>query len=54
LRYFPLAGRTGASEGTREWVVREYPYILVYEIRSGEVMILGVFRAAQDRSPEQD
>jgi len=52
LRYFPFAGRVGASEGTREWVVREYPYILVYEVHADEVMILGVFHAAQDRSEE--
>jgi toxin ParE1/3/4 len=53
LHYFPFAGRIGASEGTREWVVREYPYILVYEIRSDEVTILGVFHAAQDRSEDE-
>ena len=52
LRYFPLAGRIGTSADTREWVVREYPYILVYEVLSEEVMILGVFHAAQDRSSE--
>jgi len=53
LRYVQFAGRIGASEGTREWVVREYPYIVVYEIRSDEVMILGVFHAAQDRSEDE-
>ncbi len=50
LRYFPLAGRTGLSSGTREWVVRGLPYILVYEVgatRSDEVMILGVSRGAR-------
>lgn len=52
LRYFPFAGRVGESEGTREWVVREYPYILVYEVLPEELMILGVFHAAQDRSSE--
>lgn len=53
LRYFPLAGRTGRSTGTREWVVRGYPYILVYEVEAGEVMILGVFHAAQDRARDE-
>lgn len=53
LRYFPLAGRTGRSTGTREWVVRNYPYILVYEIEADESWILGVFHGAQDR-PEDD
>ena len=54
LRYFPFAGRAGAAEGTREWVVREYPYILVYEILPGEIMILGVFHAAQERSEDPE
>jgi addiction module RelE/StbE family toxin len=52
LRSFPFAGRVGAAEGTREWVVRGFPYILVYEVLPDEVMILGVFHAAQDRSEE--
>lgn len=50
LRDFPEAGRPGRSPGTREWVVRGTPYLLVYEIADpGEVMILGVFHGAQDR-----
>ncbi len=55
LRYFPLAGRAGLSNGTREWVVRGLPYILVYEVgisAANEVMILGVFHCAQNRSPD--
>lgn len=52
LRFFPYAGRSGRSAGTREWVVRRVPYIIVYEVNAsgdGEVMILGVFHGAQDR-----
>ena len=51
LRYFPHAGRPGRSPGTREWVVRGVPYILVYEVAAGmdEVVILGVFHGAQRR-----
>jgi plasmid stabilization system protein ParE len=52
LRFFPYAGRVGRSPATREWVVRQLPYILVYEVNIGdenEVMILGVFHAAQSR-----
>ena len=55
LRYFPLAGRAGLSNGTREWVVRGLPYILVYEVgisAANEVMVLGVFHCAQNRSPD--
>jgi plasmid stabilization system protein ParE len=51
LRFFPNAGRTGRSDSTREWVVRGLPYVLVYEVDldGGELMILGVFHAAQSR-----
>jgi toxin ParE1/3/4 len=51
LRYFPYSGRPGRALGTREWVVRALPYILVYEIDAGEqgVTILGVFHCAQRR-----
>ena len=51
LRYFPHSGRRGRVEGTREWVVRRYPYILVYDIDDVEegVTILGVFHSAQKR-----
>jgi toxin ParE1/3/4 len=36
LRYFPYSGRTGRTPNTREWVVRRYPYVLVYEVDVGE------------------
>jgi toxin ParE1/3/4 len=52
LRHFPGAGRLGKVAGTREWVVRGLPYVIVYEIYQGdpsEVMILGIFRARQNR-----
>jgi len=51
LRYFPYAGRPGRAPGTREWVVRRFPYVLVYEIDPDDkgVMILGVFHCAQRR-----
>jgi toxin ParE1/3/4 len=52
LRYFPKAGRQGHAEGTREWLVRRFPYVLVYEVATGEedeIMVLGVFHCAQDR-----
>lgn len=36
LRHFPLAGRPGRSENTRECVVQGTPYIIVYQIESAE------------------
>ena len=55
LRNFPLAGRPGRPgrvAGTREWVVRQLPYVIVYEVgiaARDEVMILGVFHVRQRR-----
>jgi toxin ParE1/3/4 len=55
LTEFPRMGHIGRVVGTYEWVVRGLPYIIVYQIGatdSDEVLILGVFHAAQDREPE--
>ncbi len=55
LTEFPRMGRRGRVAGTHEWVVRGLPYIIVYEIGAtdaDELLILGVFHAAQDREPE--
>lgn len=55
LTEFPRMGRTGRVTGTNEWVVRGLPYIIVYEIGTAdpeELVILGVFHAAQDRESE--
>jgi toxin ParE1/3/4 len=56
LRYFPLAGREGRSRGTREWVVRGPPYVIVYEAGASDpntIMVLGVFHGAQDRPVDE-
>lgn len=55
LTEFPRMGHAGRVPGTHEWVVRGLPYIIVYQADatdSDEVLILGVFHAAQDRDPE--
>ena len=51
LRYFPYSGRPGRATDTREWVVRRYPYVIVYEVGASDegVTILGVFHCAQKR-----
>ena len=51
LQYFPYSGRSGRTPDTREWVVRRYPYVLVYEVGSADesVTILGVFHCAKKR-----
>jgi len=52
LRDFPRLGREGRVAGTREWVVRGLPYIMVYEIGTSgpdELMVLAVFHGARSR-----
>lgn len=51
LRHFPEAGRLGRVAGTREWVVRHSPYIIVYEVYAdqSELVVLGVFHCRQNR-----
>ena len=52
LREFPHIGHEGREPGTREWVVRRLPYIIVYELgipEPNDLMILAVFHGAQNR-----
>ena len=52
LRDFPRLGREGREPGTREWVVRGLPYIIVYEIDvsdTDELLVLAVFHGAKNR-----
>jgi toxin ParE1/3/4 len=49
LSKFPRIGRIGRVSGTREWVLSDLPYRVVYEIKGGEIMILNVFHTSQNR-----
>jgi toxin ParE1/3/4 len=48
LSQFPLSGRTGVVETTRELVIPRQPYIAVYRVADDEVHVIAVFHAAQD------
>lgn len=54
LREFPHIGHIGLVSGTMEWTVRGLPYVIVHEVDPDreEVLILGVYHGAQDRSDE--
>jgi toxin ParE1/3/4 len=49
LAMFPLSGRNGAVETTRELVIPRLPYIAVYRITTESVEIIAVFHAAQNK-----
>ena len=48
LCHFPEMGRPGRIPGTREWLVRRTPYVVVYAIGDSTIDILGVFHCAQE------
>jgi plasmid stabilization system protein ParE len=48
LSQFPDSGRPGKVAGTRELVLPQWPYIVVYRVISDEVHILRAFHAATD------
>ena len=51
LSEFPFIGSAGVQQGTREWVVRGLPYILVYKVdeETDTLLVLNVFHGARDR-----
>lgn len=51
LSRFPDSGRKGRVAGTRELVVHDTPYIVVYEVRTDLVVVLRVIHGAQRWPP---
>ncbi len=53
LGQFPEMARAGQVDGTREWVVPQLPFIVVYRLsrHSDEVVVTGIFHGARDRNP---
>lgn len=49
LGEFPLSGRRGAVETTRELVIPRLPYMAVYRLNDERIEIIAVFHAAQDK-----
>jgi addiction module RelE/StbE family toxin len=47
LTRFPLMGKQGAIEGTRERVVTRYPYRIVYGIEEDAIIVLRIVHGAQ-------
>jgi plasmid stabilization system protein ParE len=48
LQEFPASGRNGTVSGTREIVIPNLPYLVVYRVAGGEVQIIRVFHTATE------
>ncbi len=48
LRVFPFLGRSGLRPTTRELVITNTPYIVVYLVQGDDVYILAVIHGATD------
>jgi addiction module RelE/StbE family toxin len=42
-----MLGRVGQIDGTRELVVQHYPYLVIYEVLSGDIRVLSVFHTSR-------
>lgn len=51
LENYPLIGRIGRVEGTREFVIPNTPYIVVYRIKEESVEIIRILHTSK-RYPE--
>ena len=51
LETFPMSGRTGRVQGTRELVIANTPFVAAYAIQKARIVILAVYHGAQ-RWPE--
>ncbi len=49
LKQFPLRGRTGREQGTRELVFSPLPYVVVYRVKAECIEVLRIYHAAQER-----
>lgn len=48
LSRFPLLGKPGVLDGTRERVVTRYPYRIVYRVDASEIVVLRIIHGARD------
>ena len=56
LRSYPLAGRIGRQKGTRELVVPNSSYVIIYRIdeKAQQIDILRLLHGAQQWPPEEE
>jgi len=51
LREFPYLGHETAVSGARIIIATGLPYLIVYGLKDNDIILLGVFHAAQDKKP---
>jgi len=49
LKTYPMRGRPGRAEGTRELVLPRLLYIVAYRVREESIEVLHIFHSAQSR-----
>ena len=49
LAHFPKLGRSGPRPGTREFPMRQYPFVVIFRVGSGVTEILRVYHMARVR-----
>lgn len=52
LSRMPFIGRVGRQDGTREWVVRRTPYLIIYGVTPNLVRIITIRHGARDWPPK--
>ena len=50
LAEYPYIGHPGDDENTREWLVQQTPYVVVYEIHGDTIYLSRVWHGRRDRS----
>jgi len=46
IKNFPHIGRTGRIFGTREYVISEYPYVIIYAVKKNNIYIIRVMHSS--------
>ena len=52
LATLPGAGKPGRLPGTREWLVKDAPYALIYAVRENKIRILRVMHGSRQFSEQ--
>jgi addiction module RelE/StbE family toxin len=54
LLTFPSRGRSGKRAGTRELVLSPLPYVIVYQVRGDQVIVVRILHGAQRWPPREN